>query len=93
MEDGFKKEKKIIDRSEQETQEELVKSIIQAKKQLNLAIKNFEYADNELIDYYVYQIKANRAKIDYLVKKAKTKSMQIDMVNELKMRLDENKAM
>ena len=92
MDGEYKKEKKIIDRSEQETQEELVKSIIQAKKQLNLAIKNFEYADNELIDYYVYQIKANRAKIDYLVKKAKSKSMQIDMVNEIRMRLDENKA-
>lgn len=93
MEDEYQKEKKIFDKSEKETQEELVKAIIQAKKQLNLAIKNFEYADNELIDYYVYQIKANRSKLDYLVKKAKHKSMQIDMVNAIRMRLDENKAM
>ena len=51
MEEGYKKEKKIIEKTEKELQEELIKSIIEAKKQLNLASKNFEYADGELIDY------------------------------------------
>ena len=34
---------------------------------------NFEYAQEDLIDYYTYQIKANRAKINYLLKAAKKK--------------------
>ena len=92
MEEGYKKEKKIREKSEEETQVELIKSIIEAKKQLNLANKNFEYADGELIDYYSYQIKATRSKLDYLVKKAKSKKMEIDMISELKMRLEQNEA-
>lgn len=92
MEEGYKKEKKIIEKTEQETQVELIKSIIEAKKQLNLASKNFEYAEGELIDYYAYQIKATRAKLDYLVKKAKSKKMEIDMISEMKIRLKENEA-
>jgi len=93
MEEVYKKEQKIREKTEKETQIELIKSIIQAKKQLNLANKNFEYADGELIDYYAYQIKATRSKLDYLVKKAKSKQMEIDMIGELKIRLDENEAM
>lgn len=92
MEEGYKKEKKIREKSEEETQLELIKSIIDAKRQLNLANKNFEYADGELIDYYAYQIKATRSKLDYLVKKAKSKKMEIDMISELKMRLEQNEA-
>ena len=93
MEENFKREQKIIEKTEKETQIELVRSIIEAKRQLNLAIKNFEYADGELIDYYVYQIKATRSKLDYLVKKAKIRQMEIDMIGELKIRLNENEAM
>ena len=93
MEEEYKKEYKIKEKTENETQIELVRSIIEAKKQLNLAIRNFEYADGELIDYYVYQIKATRSKLDYLVKKAKIRQMEIDMIGELKIRLDENEAM
>lgn len=93
MEEVYKKEQKIREKTEKETQIELIKSIIEAKKQLNLANRNFEYADGELIDYYVYQIKATRSKLDYLVKKAKVRQMEIDMIGELKIRLDENEAM
>ena len=92
MEEGYKKEKKIIEKTEQETQVELIKSIIDAKKQMDLASKNFEYAEGELIDYYAYQIKATRSKLDYLVKKAKSKKMEIDMISEMKIRLEENEA-
>lgn len=92
MEEGYKKEQKIREKTEKEMQIELIKSIIEAKKQLNLANRNFEYAEGELIDYYSYQIKATRSKLDYLVKKAKTKQMEIDMIGELKIRLNENEA-
>ena len=92
MEEVYKKEKKIKEKTENELQTELIKSIKKKKKQLNLASKNFEYADGELIDYYVYQIKATRSKLDYLVKKAKSKKIEIDMISEMRIRLDENEA-
>ena len=50
---------------------ELMKSIIDANRELKLAIKNFESAEAELIDYYSYQIKANKAKLDYLIREVK----------------------
>lgn len=91
MNEEYVKESKIIEKTEEEMQIELVKAIIETKKQLDFATKNFEFADGDLIDYYIYEIKANRAKLDYLMKKAKSKSMTLDMVNELKIRLYENK--
>lgn len=91
MNDGFVKDSKIQDKTEEEIQIDLIKSIIEAKKKLELANKNFEYAEGDLIDYYTYEIKANRAKLDYLVKKAKSKSIEVDMINELKIRLYEDK--
>ena len=47
---------------------ELVECIINTKADLNVANKNFEQAEGDLIDYYSYQIKANKAKLDYLIK-------------------------
>lgn len=37
----------------------------------------------DLIDYYTYQIKASRAKFDYLVKKAKQKGLSLDMIDQI----------
>lgn len=91
MKDNFIKEKIIKDKTELQIQNEILKSIIQTKQELNYANKNFEYAQGDLIDYYAYEIKANRAKLDYLMKKAKSKSIALDMVNELKIRLYEDK--
>jgi len=54
-----------------ERQAELFKSIIDTNRDLKLAIKNFECAEAELIDYYSYQIKAHKAKLDYLIREAK----------------------
>ena len=48
---------------------ELLVSIMKSKRELDAANRNFEYAESELIDYYTYQIKAMRSKLDYLVKK------------------------
>ena len=38
---------------------ELVECILKTKTDLNVANKNFEQAEGELIDYYLYQIKAH----------------------------------
>ena len=91
MSNNFVRENKIPEKTEEDEQIELIKAIIETRKQLELANKNFECADGDLIDYYTYEIKANRSKLDYLVKKAKSRSITIDMVNELKIRLDEDK--
>ena len=63
---------------------ELLKSIMKAKQDLLVANKNFEGAEDELIDYYSYQIKANKAKLNYLIKQVKQKHITLDMVNNLK---------
>ena len=38
----------------------------------------------ELVDYYIYQIKANQAKLDYLLKLAKASGITIDRINQIK---------
>ena len=71
---------------------ELIKSVIKTKRDLENANKNFEMAQEELIDYYSYQIKANKAKLSYLIKEAKNKGFELDMINELKIKIQERQA-
>ena len=71
---------------------ELLKSITETKRELSIANKNFEVAEDDLIDYYSYQIKANKAKLDYLIKKVKTKGLAVDMINSLEIGLEQTKA-
>ncbi len=77
------KENKIIEKNESEKDLDLIISIIKVKKELEEANKNFEFAEGDLIDYYTYQIKANRAKFDYLLKKAKENGIVIDMIDQI----------
>ena len=91
MQNGYIKETNIIEKTEQEKENELIKTIIRVREDLKIANKNFEYASDDLVDYYVYQIKANQAKLNYLIKIAKTKGLVVDMINDIKFRLwDEN---
>lgn len=71
---------------------DLIKSVIKAKRELEDATRNFDIAEAELIDYYAYQIKANKAKISYLIKEAKEKGYELDMLNELKIKIQERQA-
>lgn len=71
---------------------ELIKSVIKTKRELENASKNFDIAEAELIDYYVYQIKANKAKLSYLMKQAKEQGYELDMINELKIKMQEKEA-
>ena len=41
---------------------------------------------DDLVDYYVYQIKANQAKLDYLIKLAKVHGIEVDMINDIRFR-------
>lgn len=71
---------------------ELIKSVIKTKRELENANQNFNSAEEELIDYYVYQIKASKVKLSYLLKLAKDKGYELDMINELKIKLQEKEA-
>ena len=83
MDNEYIRENKIVDRTDAEKDLELIISIIKTKRELNLEHKNFEYAQDDLIDYYSYQIKAYQTKLDYLMKKARKKGIALDMINEL----------
>lgn len=71
---------------------ELLKSIIDTKRELVIADRNFECAEEELVDYYSYQIKASKAKLDYLIKQVKAKGIEVDMINNLQIGLEETEA-
>lgn len=71
---------------------ELLKSVLTTKRELITANNNFESAEAELVDYYSYQIKANKAKLDYLIKQVKTKGIAVDMINNLQIGLEDTRA-
>ena len=82
----YLKEEKIIDKTEEERKIELIISVLKTKEELELANKNFNIAENELIDYYIYQIKASKTKLDFLMNKAKSSGISLDMLDELYLR-------
>lgn len=81
MEDNYIKEKNI--NSQENNEIDLIVNIIKTRNQLEVANINFEFATGDLIDYYIYKIKAERAKLDYLLKKAKSKGLAIDMIDQI----------
>ena len=87
MIDGYIKEKNIENLDEREKEIELIKNIIMTKNEIKNANKNFEYAQDKLGVYYIYQIKANQAKLNYLIRLAKIKGITVDMINDIKYRL------
>ena len=82
MSEEYVKETSVVAKSDEEKELELIVSVIKTKQELNLA-HNFEFAEDDLIDYYAYQIKANQTKLDYLMKKARKRGIALDMVNEI----------
>lgn len=87
MQEDYLMEKMIKGKSDKEKEIELMQTIIETKEMLKVARSNFEYAEDDLIDYYTYQIKANQSKLDYLIKIAKRKGLVLSRVNELKTRI------
>lgn len=92
MQEEYIQETALIEKSESEKEEEIINNIIKAKRDLECARRNFEYAKSkDLVDYYIYQIKANQSKLDYLIKLAKSKGLFVNILNQVEIRL-ENKA-
>jgi cell fate regulator YaaT (PSP1 superfamily) len=85
MKEEFVKEFHLEEKSDKEKEKELIMNIIRVKKELKIARVNFEYAQSEeLVDYYIYQIKANQAKLSHLIKIAKTSGIAVNIPNEMK---------
>ena len=84
MQEAFYREVIIKDKNELEREKELIKNIVETRETLKNNNKNFEFAESELIDYYIYQIKANQAKLDYLLKLAKASGIKIDNIKQIK---------
>jgi len=91
MQEEYVKEKKIRDKSKEEMNKILIRSIITTSNNIETAQKNYEFAEGELIDYYLYEIKANQAKLNYLIKKSKINGIELSRIEKLKlMNLEEN---
>ena len=87
MEEEYLLNKMIKGKTEKEREIELMQNIIETKEKLQNARKNFEYAEDGMIDYYIYQIKANQSNLDYLIKLAKKKGVILSRDKEVKIRM------
>lgn len=88
----YVKEELIQEKTEIEKESELIANIVKTREDLKKANRNFEYAQEELVDYYIYQIKAMQAKLDYLIKLAKSKGITVDMIKDIGFRNWEEEA-
>ena len=78
MDDYVLEGERIIEKTDKEKEIELIMSIMKAKKELDISLKNFEYAHEDLIDFYTYQIKALQSKLNYLTRVAKIKNIEFE---------------
>ena len=81
MEEEYLRDKIMIQITEEDEKKEILRNIINTRAALTNANKNFEFANtNELIDYYIYKIKAMQAQLDSLIKLAKSKGIKLDKI-------------
>ena len=74
----FEKEQLIFDLNDNEKNIQLISNIIETTKELNKAHNNFEFAEDELVDFYTYLIKALQSKLNYLTRVAKIKNIEFN---------------
>ena len=77
MQEEYLLEKMVKGKTDKQKEIELMQTIIETKELLKVARSNFEYAEDDLIDYYAYQIKAEESKYNYWIKQAKKKKITI----------------
>ena len=91
MQEEYVKEKKIEDKSKEEMNKLLIQSIINTSNNIKIAQKNYEFAEGDLIDYYLYSIKANQSKLNYLIKTSKKNGIELSRIEKIQlMNLEEN---
>ena len=72
MQEFYRKDEIMVERTE-----------LDKDTELEFANRNYEFADADLVDYYIYQIKANQAKLDYLIKMAKVKGLNVNFIKDI----------
>ncbi len=77
MYNEYVREVKINEKNDEEKNVELLNNIHVVKNALTNMYNNLQFADSDLIDYYTYQIKAEEAKYNYLIKQAKKRNLNI----------------
>ena len=66
-------------------------TVINTNSNIEVARKNYEFAEGEMIDYYLYTIKANQSKLNYLIKKSKKNGIELNRIEKLQLiNFDEN---
>lgn len=91
MQEEYVKEKKLEEKSKEEMNKILIQSIINTSKNIETARKNYEFAEDDLIDYYLYSIKANQSKLNYLIKTSKKNGLELSRIDKLRIiNLEEN---
>ena len=91
MQEEYLINKMLKSKTDKELEEELMRIISETKRILEVASCFFVFAEVELIDYFVYQIKAHQSRLDYLIKIAKSKKIKVDREAELKSRIFDKK--
>lgn len=78
----------LKEKSEKDQNNELISSIISTKNELVYANQNYEFAQDDLIDYFLYEIKAKEAKLNFLVKEAKKRNIELDIIEAIQFKQD-----
>ena len=75
-------ENEIVTLNEYEKNAQLIQNILNTQSDLTKAHINFDFAEEELVDFYTYQIKALQSKLDYLTRIAKMKNIDYGLINK-----------
>ena len=73
MQEFYKKEMPMIEKIATDEESELIRNIIKTRKDLEFANNNYEFADSDLIDYYIYEIKSKPSKTKLFNKNGQNK--------------------
>ena len=87
MQEFYQKENPFIEKIDTDEESELLRNIVKTRRELEFANNNYQFAESDLIDYYIYEIKANQAKLNYKIKMAKIKGLNVHFIKDLEYRL------
>lgn len=87
MQEFYQKENPFIEKIDTDEESELLRNMVKTRRELEFANNNYQFAESDLIDYYIYEIKANQAKLNYLIKMAKIKGLNVHFIKDLEYRL------
>lgn len=68
---------------EENDKQEIIKNILKTKVELDSIRQNYEFAELDMIDYYLYQLKANQSKLNFLIKEAKLQNLSLNTVEKM----------